>query len=77
MVLSGLIFRRGFSEVYINRVNEELANLAEESVNVRFVDPNSWLGEGSLARDGLHLNSGGAKKLGALFSRIVARGSNI
>lgn len=71
IVISGIIFRRGFSDYEINRVNEAMENEVKKHKNIQFVDSNCWLGEQSLAGDGLHLNTEGAKKLEALFTRIL------
>ena len=35
-----------------------------------FVDPNSWIEDGDFARDGLHLNGIGKRRLGQLYARV-------
>ena len=35
-----------------------------------FVDPNSWLEDWDFARDGLHVNFRGARRLGQLYCRV-------
>ena len=35
-----------------------------------FVDPNSWIEDGYFARDGLHLNGRGKKRLGQLYATV-------
>lgn len=71
LVVSGIIFRRRYLDDAVNRVNEGLEKLTATISNVRFVDPNPWLGADSLEKDGLHLNLGGKKKLADLFLRIA------
>ena len=39
---------------------------------VKFVDPNSWISDGSLGRYGVHLNRRGVSELRAIFSRVAA-----
>jgi len=35
-----------------------------------FFDPNSWIEDGDFARDGLHLNEIGKRRLGQLYARV-------
>jgi len=39
-------------------------------LGLTFVDPNSWIEDGDFARDGLHLNGGGKRRLGQLYARV-------
>lgn len=71
VVLSGIIYRRGFSDEAVNHVNEALERLAAK-MGTHFVDPNPWLGDDSLAEDRLHLNGAGATRLSELFTRIFS-----
>jgi len=34
------------------------------------VDPNSWIGDGDFARDGLRLNGEGNRGLGQIYNRV-------
>ena len=38
-------------------------------MGLTFVDPNSWLEDWDFARDGLHLNGIGKRRLGQLYTR--------
>jgi hypothetical protein len=40
------------------------------TLGVTFVDPNSWLEDCDFARDGLHINHRGARRLSQLYSRV-------
>jgi hypothetical protein len=44
-------------------------------MGVIFVDPNSWLEDWDFARDGLHINQRGARRLSQLYSRVGGLGS--
>ncbi|PSN42244.1 hypothetical protein C0J52_18504 [Blattella germanica] len=41
------------------------------------MDSNTWISDGSLGRDGMHLNRRGVSELGALFSRVAASKTDI
>lgn len=71
VILSGIVFRRGFTDETVNRLNEAMEMVTQRHPNMRFVDPNPWLGPSCICGDGLHLNNEGAKRLGGLFSRIL------
>jgi len=43
-----------------------------KTVGVTFMDPKSWLEEWDFARDGLHINRRGARRLSQLYSRAGA-----
>jgi len=45
---------------------KELANY----VYLTFVDPNNWIEDGDFARDGLHLNGRGKRRLRQLYARL-------
>jgi hypothetical protein len=45
-----------------------------KTLGVKFVDPNSWLEEWDFARDGLHINRTGARRLSQLYSRVGGLG---
>jgi hypothetical protein len=40
------------------------------ALGLTFVDPNSWIEDGDFARDGLHLNGRGKRRLGQLYARV-------
>jgi hypothetical protein len=35
------------------------------------VDPNSWVEDGDFARDGLHLDGRGKRRLGQIYARVL------
>ena len=63
LVLSGVLRRRNTSWRRIGALNERLDWVAN-TLGVTFVDPNSWIEDGDFARDGLHLNGSGKRRLG-------------
>ena len=69
LVLGGVIRRRDTSWRRIRALNDRLEWTAE-AFGLTFVDPNSWLEDSDLARDGLHLNGRGKKRLGQLYARV-------
>jgi hypothetical protein len=48
--------------------------LDSEHFGFTFVDPNSWVENWDLGRDGLHVNRSGAKRLSQLYSRVCGTG---
>ena len=40
------------------------------ALGLAFVDPNSWIEDGDFARDGLHQNGRGTRRLGKLYARF-------
>lgn len=71
IIISGIVRRRDFHWTRIGRLNKAFDWVADRT-GATFVDPNSWIGDGDLGRDGVHLNRRGATGLGALFSRAAA-----
>ncbi|PSN35616.1 hypothetical protein C0J52_25434 [Blattella germanica] len=71
IVMNGIVRRRDVHWWRIGRIYEAFDWVAD-CVGVKFVDPNSWISDGSLGRDGVHLNRRGASELGVLFSRESA-----
>ena len=69
LVLSEVLRRRNTSWRRIGALNERLDWVAN-TLGVTFVDPNSWIEDGDFARDGLHLNGRGKRRLGQLYARI-------
>jgi hypothetical protein len=49
----------------IGALNDRLDWVAN-ALEITFVDPNSWIENGHFARDGLHLNGRGKRRLGQL-----------
>jgi len=45
-----------------------------KTLSVTFVYPNSWLEDWDFARDGLHINLRGARRLSQLYSRVGGLG---
>jgi lysophospholipase L1-like esterase len=78
ITLSGVLWRRDMSWRCIRALNDRQDWIAK-TLGVMFVDHNSWIEEWDFARDGLHINQSGARKLGQLFSRVCdlgGRGQN-
>jgi len=69
LVLSGVLSRRDVSWRRIGALNYRIDWVANAS-GLTFVDPNSWIEDGDFARDGLHLNGGGKRRLGQLYARV-------
>ena len=40
------------------------------ALGLTLVDPKSWIEDGDFARDGLHLNGRGNRRLGQLYARV-------
>jgi hypothetical protein len=40
-------------------------------LGLTFVNPNSWIEDGDFARDGLHLNGIGKRRLGHLYATVT------
>jgi lysophospholipase L1-like esterase len=68
LVLSGVVRRKDVSWRRVGAVNDRYDWIAK-TLGVKFVDPNSWIEVWDFARDGLHINRSGARKLGQLYSR--------
>jgi hypothetical protein len=69
IVLSGVLRRRDVSWRRIGALNDSL-NWVANALGLTFVDPNSWIEDGDFARDGLHLNGRGTRRLGQLYARV-------
>ena len=69
VILSGVLRRRDVSWRRIGAMNDRLEWVAN-SLDVTFVDPNSWVDDRGFGGDGLHLNRRGAQQLGQLYSRV-------
>ena len=69
IVLSGVLRRGEVSWRRIGALNDRLDWIANV-LGITFVDPNSWIEDGDFARDGLHLNGRGTRRLGQLYARV-------
>jgi hypothetical protein len=57
------------------RLDNVLCSITDILLNIpEFVDPNSWIEDSDFARDGLHLNGRGKKRLGHLYARVSGLG---
>jgi len=63
--LSGVLRRRDVSWRRIGALNDTFDCVAN-AMGLNFVHPNSWIEDGDFARDGLHLNGRGKRRLGQL-----------
>jgi hypothetical protein len=55
ITLSGILRRRDVSWRHIGAIND-IYDWIAKTLGVTFVDPNSWIEEWDVARDGLHIN---------------------
>jgi len=73
IVLSGVLRRTDMAWRRIAAVNDRYDWIAK-ALGVTFVDADSWLEHWDLARDGLHINRRGARRLSQLYSRVGGLG---
>ena len=69
LVLSGVLRSKGVTWRRVGAANDRLEWVAR-SLGATFVDPNSWIRDLDLDREGLRLNRNGARELGDLNSRV-------
>ena len=69
LVLSGVLRGRDVSWRLSWALNDRIDWVAND-LGLTFVDPNSWIEDGDFARDGLHLNGRGKRRLGQLYDRV-------
>jgi hypothetical protein len=69
LVLSGVLRGRDVSWRRIGALNDRFEWVAN-ALEITFVDPKSWIQDGDFARDGLHLNGRGKRRLGQLCARV-------
>jgi len=69
LVLSGVLRRRDVSWRRIGALNDRFDWVAN-ALGLTFVDKNSWIEDGDFARNGLHLNGRGKRRLGQLYARV-------
>jgi len=67
LVLSGVSRPRDVSWRRIGALNDRFDWVAN-ALGLAFVDPNRWVEDGDFARDGVHLNGRGKKRLGHLYA---------
>ncbi|GFG34232.1 hypothetical protein Cfor_09170, partial [Coptotermes formosanus] len=70
IVNSRILHHRNVSEHFIRRINTELDWLCSVH-DCLMVDGNCWIGKFYMARDGIHLKSGGAQKFGNLLGKVI------
>jgi hypothetical protein len=73
LVLSSVLRRRDMSWRRIGALNSRY-NWVAKTLDVTFVDPNSWVENWDFSRDGLHKNRNGARRLRQLYSRVCGFG---
>jgi lysophospholipase L1-like esterase len=69
LVLSAVLRRRDVSWRRIGARNYRFDWVAN-ALGLNLVDPNTWIEDGDFARDGLHLNERGKRRLGHLYARV-------
>jgi hypothetical protein len=69
LVLSGVLKIKGVKWRRVVAANDRLEWVAR-TLGATFVDPNSWIRDVDLGRDGLHLNRNGMRELRDLYSRV-------
>jgi hypothetical protein len=69
LVLSGVLRHSDVSWRRIGALNDRFGWIAG-ALGITFVHPNIWIEDGDFARDGLHLNGRGKKRLGHLYARV-------
>ena len=65
LVFSGVLRSKGVIWRRVGAANDRL-EWVPRSLGATFVDPNSWIRDLDFGRDGLHLNTNGARELGDL-----------
>ena len=73
IVLSGVLRQADVSRRCIGALNDRYDWIPRTS-GVTFFNPNSWLEDWDFARDGLHINRRGARRLGQLYCRVSGLG---
>jgi lysophospholipase L1-like esterase len=69
LVLSGVLRLRDVSWRRIGAFNDRFDWIAI-ALGLTFVGPNSWIKDGDFARDGMHLNGRGKRRLGHIYARV-------
>jgi len=69
LVLSVVLRHRNVSWQRIGVLNDRFDWVAN-ALGLKFIDLNSWIEDGDLARDGLHLNGRGKRRFGQLYVRV-------
>jgi hypothetical protein len=73
IALCGVLRRTDVAWRRIEALNDRYDWIAKK-LGVTFVNPNVWLEDCDFARDGLHINRRGARRLSQLYSRVVGLG---
>jgi hypothetical protein len=73
--LSGVLRWTDVSRRRIGAMNDRYDWIAK-TLGGTFVDRKSWLEDWDFARDGLHINRRGARRLSQLYSRVGGLGSS-
>jgi len=68
LVLSGVLRHTDVSWRRIGALNYRF-NWVANALGLTFIDPNNWIEDGDFARDGLHLNGRGKRRLGQIYAR--------
>jgi hypothetical protein len=69
LVLSGVLQCRDVAWRRIGALNDRYDWVAN-TLRITFVGPNSWIEDWDFARDGLHLNGKGKRRLGQQYARV-------
>jgi len=69
LVLSGVLRRGDLSWRRIGGLNDRF-DWVTNALGLTFFDPNSCIEDGDFARDGLHLNGRGKRRLGQIYARV-------
>jgi hypothetical protein len=69
LIMSEVVRRRDVLLRRIGAFNDRKDWLAN-ALTLNSVDPNSWIEDGDFARDGLHLNKRGKRRLGQIYARV-------
>lgn len=72
IVISGILRRRDVYYKRIDRINESIEWVCLQK-EITFVDPNCWIGDRHLGRDGVHLNRKGSQVIANLFKNIAQK----
>jgi hypothetical protein len=73
IVLNGVLRRTDVAWRHIGALNDGYDWIAK-TLGITFVDPNSWLEDWDFAKDGLHINYIGARRISQLYSGVSGLG---
>jgi hypothetical protein len=69
LVMSGALRSRDVSWRRIGALSDRYDGVTN-ALGLTFFDLNSWIEDGNFARDRLHMNGGGKRRLGQLYVRV-------